>query len=458
MIQLSDHFSTGRLLRFSFPSIIMMAFTSVYGVVDGFFVSNFAGKEAFTAVNFVMPVIMILGCGGFMFGTGGSALISKTLGEGDREKADRQFSMLIAASAISGTIVAAVGFIIIRHVLRLLGADGALIENCMRYAQCVMPAIPVLFLQYEFQSIFATAEKPKLGLYVTVAAGITNMILDALFVGVFRWGITGAAVATSLSQLIGGLLPVCYFFSRKNTSMLYLSKPVFDFRALLKVCANGSSEVMSTVSMSLIGMLYNFQLLKYAGQDGIAAYGVLMYVNMIFLAVFIGFSNGTAPVVGYHYGAQDLPELQGILKRSLKIIIAFSVSMLFLAQLLAKPLALLFVSYDAGLMKMTLHAFSIYSFGFLFSGIAIYGSSFFTALNDGLTSAVVSFMRTLIFETASILLLPRILGIDGIWSSTVVAEIMAALLTVMFLIIKEKKYHYWKLPDITGDTAGEKIT
>ena len=442
MIQLSDHFTTRKLLRFSFPSIIMMIFTSIYGVVDGFFVSNFAGKEPFTAVNFVMPIIMILGSFGFMFGTGGSALISKTLGEGDKTKANKLFSMLVSVSVIFGILVAVTGFLLIRPVLIFLGAEGTLLKNCILYARCVIPAIPLLFLQYEFQTLFVTAEKPKLGLYVTTAAGVTNMVLDGLFVGIFRWGITGAAVATALSECIGGLLPVIYFL-RKNGSTLRLSRPTFSGSALLRICTNGSSEVMSNVSMSLIGMLFNVQLLRYAGQNGVAAYGVLMYVNMIFLAVFIGFSIGTAPIIGYHYGAQNNDELKGILKKSLQIIAVFSGCMLASALLLAKPLTLIFVGYDKDLMEMTLHAFSIYSFCFLFSGFAIYGSAFFTALNDGLVSAVISFMRTLVFETAAILLFPKLWGVDGIWFSTVAAEIMADVLTAAFLIGKRRKYHYW---------------
>jgi len=441
MIQLSDHFTLRRLLRFSFPSIIMMIFTSIYGVVDGFFVSNFVGKTPFAAVNFVMPLIMILGGFGFMFGTGGSALIAKTLGEGKREKANRLFSMLVAVSAVAGIAIVVIGFIFIRPVLSLLGARGEMLEESVTYASVVIPAIPVLFLQYEFQSLFVTAEKPKLGLYVTVAAGVTNMVLDALFVGAFRWGLVGAAGATAFSELIGGMLPVIYFL-RENSSLLRLSRPSFDGMALLRICTNGSSEVMSNISMSLIGMLYNVQLLKYAGENGVAAYGVLMYVNMIFLAVFIGFSIGTAPVIGYHYGAQNHSELKGILRKSLAVISVFSVCMAASALLLARPLALIFVGYDSGLMKMTLHAFYIYSFSFLLAGFAIYGSSFFTALNDGLTSAIISFLRTLVFEVAAVLLLPLILGLDGIWISAVAAELMAVVVTAAFLLGKRKKYRY----------------
>ena len=441
MIQLSDHFTSRKLLRFTFPSIVMMIFTSIYGVVDGFFVSNFVGKTPFAAVNFVMPIIMILGGFGFMFGTGGSALISMTLGQGNKKQANEIFSMLIAASVVFGLLIAIIGFFAIRPIVSLLGAEGELLEGCVLYAQVVIPAIPLLFLQYEFQSLFVTAEKPKLGLYVTVAAGTANMILDALFVGILGWGLVGAAAATALSQCIGGILPVVYFL-RGNTSLLRLSRPTLNIRALVRICANGSSEVMNSVSMSLIGMLYNVQLLKYAGENGVAAYGVLMYVNMVFLAAFIGFSIGTAPVIGYHYGAQNHGELKGVLKKSLTIILAFSVCMLLAAQLLAKPLAQIFVGYDAALMDMTLHAFSIYSFCFLLAGFSIYGSSFFTALNDGLTSAIIAFMRTLIFQTAAILLLPLIWKLDGIWISTVIAEVMAVALTAAFMLGKRKKYNY----------------
>ena len=439
MIQLSDHFTVRKLLRFTVPSILMMIFTSIYGVVDGFFVSNFVGKTPFAAVNFVMPIIMILGGFGFMFGTGGSALISKTLGEGGKEKANRLFSMLIAVSAASGIGIAILGFLILRPVLTLLGAKGEMLENCLLYARIVIPAIPALFLQYEFQSLFVTAEKPKLGLYVTLAAGVTNMVLDALLVGVFQQGLVGAAAATAFSELIGGLLPVLYFL-RKNSSLLRLSRPSSDWKALARICTNGSSEVMSTISMSLIGMLYNMQLLNYAGENGIAAYGVLMYVNMIFLAVFIGFSIGTAPVIGYHFGAQNHVELKSILKKSLAILFVCSLGMVISALLLAKPLALVFVGYDTALTKMTLHAFYIYSFSFLFAGFAIFGSSFFTALNDGLTSALISFLRTLVFEVAAVLLLPLAYGLDGIWMSAVAAELMAAVVTAAFMLAKRKKY------------------
>lgn len=440
-IQLSDHFTYKKLLQFTLPSIIMMIFTSIYSVVDGFFVSNFVGKTPFAAVNFIMPFLMILGAVGFMFGTGGSALISKTMGEGNYDKANRLFSLFVYLSIVCGIIISVIGIIFIRPIAVLLGAEGTMLDDCVLYGRIILAVLPAYMLQMEFQSFFVAAEKPQLGLIVTVASGVTNMVLDALFVAIFQWKLVGAAAATSLSQVIGGVVPLIYFL-RPNRSALQLTKTKFDGRAILKACTNGSSELMSNISMSLVGMLYNIQLMKYAGEDGIAAYGVLMYVNMIFLAAFIGYSIGTAPVVGYHYGAQHYDELKSLLKKSLVIIGVFSLGMLGLAEGLGKPLSNIFVGYDQKLLKLTLRGFEIYSFSFLFSGIAIYGSSFFTALNNGLISALISFLRTLVFQIAAVLILPILFGIDGIWVSIVIAELMAAVVTGLFLIGKRSKYHY----------------
>lgn len=440
-IQLSDHFTYKKLLRFTLPSIAMMIFTSIYGVVDGFFVSNFVGKTPFAAVNFIMPFLMILGAFGFMFGTGGSALISKTMGEGDLPKANRLFSMLVCISASLGIVIAVFGIIFLRPVASLLGAEGELLDNCVLYGRIILAAIPAFMLQQEFQSFFITAERPQLGLYTTVVAGVANMILDALFIAVFKWGVAGAAIATAISQCIGGVIPILYFL-RPNTSLLKLTKPSFDGKALLKTCSNGSSELMSNVSMSLVGMLYNIQLMKHAGENGVAAYGVLMYVCLIFIAAFIGYTIGTAPVIGYHYGAENHDELKSLFKKSLVIIGVFSVGMLLLGEVLAKPLSVLFVGYDTDLLQLTLRGFAIFSFSFLFSGIAIYGSGFFTALNNGLISAVISFLRTLVFQVVAIIILPIVWGIDGIWVSIVAAEVMAAAVTVLFWIANRKKYHY----------------
>lgn len=440
-IQLSEHFSYKKLLRFTLPSIIMMIFTSIYSVVDGFFVSNFVGKTPFAAVNFIMPFLMILGAFGFMFGTGGSALISKTMGEGDKERAQQLFSLFIYVSVGCGVVIAAAGIIFIRPVAALLGADGTMLEDCVRYGRIILIALPAYMLQFEFQSFFVAAEKPHLGLVVTIAAGVTNMILDALLVAVFSLGLVGAAAATAISQCVGGIIPLIYFLC-PNSSILRLTRTKFDGRALFKACTNGASELMSNISMSIVGMLYNMQLIKYAGENGVAAYGVLMYVNFIFLAAFIGYSVGTAPIIGYNYGSGNHSELKNLLKKSLCLIGIFSVAMVVAAEGLAHPLASMFVGYDLELFKMTLRGFMIYSFSFLFSGIAIFGSSFFTALNDGLISALISFLRTLVFQVAAVLVFPLIWGIDGIWVSIVAAELMAVSVTVMFLLMKRKKYHY----------------
>lgn len=440
-ISLSDHFNVKKLLRFTLPSIIMMIVSSIYGVVDGFFVSNFVGKTPFAAVNFIMPFLMILGTVGFMFGTGGSALAAKTFGEGDKERANRIFSLLIYVSMILGVTIAALGIAFIRPVAHMLGARGEMLENCIIYSRVVLVGLPAFILQMEFQSFFVTAEKPSLGLYVTVGAGVTNMVLDFLFVGVFSFGLVGAAAATAISQMVGGFLPLLYF-ARKNTSILKLGKTHFDGKALLKTCTNGSSEFMSNISMSLVGMLYNIQLLSYAGEDGVAAYGVLMYVSMIFCGVFIGYSIGSAPIIGFHYGAGNHGELKGLLKRSVGIIAVLSVLMVGLSFLLSSPLSSLFVGYDEELLEITKHGFNIFSLSFLFMGMAIFGSGFFTALNDGLTSAAISFLRTLVFQIAAVLIFPLLWGIDGIWWSIVAAELAAVAVFVIFLFAKKNKYHY----------------
>ena len=442
MIQLSDHFNIPRLLRFTAPSIIMMVFTSIYGVVDGFFVSNFAGKTPFAAVNFIMPVLMILGCPGFMFGTGGSALIGKLLGEKREVRANEVFTMLTVCTVVLGLALEALGMALLPTIARLLGAEDEMLRNCVLYGRIVLLALPFYLLQYYFQCLFATAQKPKLGLYTTVAAGVCNMVLDFLFVGVFPWGIAGAAAATAFSQLVGGVIPLVYFAKQREGSLLAFTKFRFAGKALAKTCTNGSSELMSNISMSLVSMLYNAQLMRYAGEDGVSAYGVLMYVSMIFMAIFIGYCVGSSPIVSYHYGAENRQELQGLLRKGLIVLSVTAVFMFAAGELAARPLATLFVGYDEALLDMTAHAFSIFSFSFLLSGFSIFGSSFFTALGDGLTSALISFLRTLVFQIAAVLIFPLIWELDGIWLSIVAAEVMSVVVTALFLIGKQKKYGY----------------
>lgn len=441
MINLSDNFNYGKLLRFTFPSIIMLVFSSVYGVVDGYFVSNYAGKTSFAAVNFIMPVLMILGCIGFMFGTGGGALIAKTLGEKNDKKANEIFTMIVAVSVGVGVFLTVLGIALMPLISLLLGADGKMLDDSVLYGRIVTIGLPFYILQYEFQCLFATAGKPKLGLYVTAAAGVTNMVLDYLLVAVFPLGIIGAAAATAFSQFVGGVIPLIYFL-RENSSLLRFTKFKFDGRALFKTCTNGSSEFLSNIAMSVVSMLYNRQLMRYAGEDGVSAYGVLMYVGMIFMAVFVGYSVGVAPIVGYNYGAQNKEQLKNILRKSTVVIFVTAVVMFAASEFLSAPLSRIYVGYDQNLLEITVDAFKIFSFAFLFSGFAIFGSSFFTALNDGLTSALISFFRTLVFQAASVLIFPLIWDLDGIWISIVAADVMAVALTLVFVFAKRKKYGY----------------
>lgn len=440
-IQLSDHFTYGKLFRFTFPSIIMMVFTSIYSVVDGFFVSNFAGKTAFASINLIMPFLIILGSLGFMIGTGGTALVSRILGEGDEKKANYYFSMLIWLSLLIGIVLAILGVAFMRPVAVLLGATKEMIDDCVLYGRVVIAFLAPYMLQNVFQSFLIAAEKPNLGLAATLAAGITNMVLDAVLVGVLRWGVFGAALATGISQTIGGLLPFIYFI-RPNSSKLHITKAKFKLRPILQACANGSSELMSNISGSVVGIVYNFQLLKYLGENGISAYGVLMYVQFIFIAIFVGYSIGCAPVVSFHYGAGNHSELQSLLKKSTRIVGSLSIILTVLALALAHPLAKMFVGYDAELLAITSHAFKLFSFSFLLAGFNIFASSFFTALNNGAISAAISFLRTLIFQTSSVLILPLILDVDGLWGANVAAEIFAFVISLAFLVANRKKYHY----------------
>ena len=440
-IRLSEHFTYGKLMRFVFPSIIMMIFTSIYGVVDGIFVSNFVGQTPFAAVNLVMPLVMVFGGIGFMLGTGGTALVAKTFGEGKDKRANELFSMLIVVTIIIGVVVGVVGLFLIRPVSILFGAEDEMLEDCVTYGSIILVGTASFMLQNVFQSFLITAEKPKLGLIATVAAGVTNMILDALFIAVFKWGVAGAAIATGISQCVGGIFPFIYFI-RPNTSLLKLVKTKLELRPLINACANGSSELMSNISSSLVSMLYNWQLMNYVGEDGVSAYGVLMYVQFIFIAIYVGYAIGCAPIVGYHYGAQNDSELKNMLKKSTILMGGSGIVLTALAMALSAPLSKIFVGYDEGLYSLTMHAFKLFSFSFLLAGFNIFVSSFFTALNNGGISATVSFLRALVFQTASVIILPIFFDIDGIWWAITVAEVFAFIISLTFLIAKRKKYRY----------------
>ena len=440
-IQLSDHFTYSRLIRFTLPSIAMMIFTSIYGVVDGIFVSNFAGKTAFAAINLIMPYIMVFGTLGFMIGTGGTALVSMTLGTGDRKKANEIFSLLTYTAIIGGIVLTILSIAFMRPAARLLGAEGQMLEDAVTYGCIVQSVLTAYILQFAFQSFCMAAEKPNLALIMTLVSGCANIVLDALFVGLLRWGLIGAAVAPAAAQATGAIIPIVYF-ARPNPSLLRLGRCSFDGKALLRTATNGSSELMSNLSMSLVSMLYNLQLMAHAGEDGIAAYGVIMYVNFIFIAVFIGLSIGAAPIIGFNHGAQNHPELKNVLKKCLTLLLAFALVLTLTAELVSRPLAGIFVGYDKALHDMTTRGFRIYILSFLLCGFNIFGSSFFTALNNGLISALISFLRTLVFQIGAVLVLPLIFELDGIWWSVVAAELGSIALTAFFMVKYRKRYHY----------------
>ena len=440
-IQLSEHFTYSKLLRFTFPSIIMMIFTSIYSVIDGLFVSNFAGKTALAAINIIYPFIMAVGALGFMMGTGGSALVGRLLGEGEKEKANKTFSLIVYTTAIAGILLSALAFLLVPTVSRLFRASGQLLDYCILYGRICFLSMPCFMLQNVFQCFFITAEKPRLGLDVVLSAGITNMVLDFLFVAVFGLGLKGAAIATVCGEIIGGLVPILYFAGR-NHSLLRLGRTSFDAGSILKTCTNGSSELMTELSSSVVTVLYNTQLMRIAGENGVAAYSTIMYVNFIFVAIFLGYSLGSAPIISFHYGAGNHDELKNMRKKSLRLIAVWGIGMTIISHIFALPFARFFVGYDSELLAMTIHGFRIYAFVYLLNGFNIFGSSFFTALNNGMVSATISFLRTLVFEVICILLLPVFFGIDGIWSAVLVAEALALCVTSFFLITKRSRYHY----------------
>lgn len=440
-INLSEHFTYKKLIRFTLPTIIMMIFTSIYGVVDGLFVSNVVGSNAFASVNLIMPAVMIIGAIGFMIGTGGSAIISKTLGEGNKEEANKQFSMLIYLEIILGVVFSSVAIIFLKPIAKMLGATPDMMDDCLTYGGILLIGMTAFILQNSFQSFMVVAEKPKFGLVISIIAGITNIILDFVLIYIVKFGVAGAAIATIISQIVGALIPLVYF-SEKNNTMLKLGKTRFELSTIVKTCTNGSSEMVTNLSMSLVNMLFNMQLMKFAGANGVSAYGIIMYVGFLFVGTYVGYSVGTAPIIGYHYGAENKEELKSLLSKSIKLLGVIAIVMTLLAEVLAKPLASIFVSYDKELLELTINAIRIYALSYILSWFNIFASSFFTALNNGFVSALISFLRTLLFQVVMILILPSIFGINGIWLSVVLAEILALIVSLTCIIVNKKKYEY----------------
>ncbi len=442
-IKLSDHFTYGKLLKFSMPSVFMLIFASIYSVVDGFFISNFAGKTPFAAVNIIIPFTMMLTSFGFMISTGGSALVSMKLGEGHQNTADRYFSMLIYISVILGILLSVIGIIVIRPVSILLGADESMLEYAVQYGRVLLIFNVFGILQYSFPSFMVTAGKPHLGLKITIAAGLTNMVLDALFMAVLKLGVTGAALATGIGQLVGSVLPIWYFL-KKNDGNIHLVKTNIEIRPILHACYNGMSELLTNVSTSVVSMVYNMQLMKYFGENGVSAYGVLMYTQFIFMAIFFGYTTGTAPIISFHYGADNRDELKSLFRKNLRLIIISGLAMFVLAELFSAPLSKFFVGYDDELFKMTTSAFKLFSLSFLVCGINVFASSFFTALNNGTVSAIISVLRTFVFQIAAVLILPLIFDINSIWLALTVSEVLALFVSIYFILSKNKKYGYIK--------------
>lgn len=450
-IQLSDHFTYHKLTRFTWPTVIMMVFSALYGVVDGVMVSNFVGKTPFAALNLIWPFVGLLSAFGFMFGTGGSALVAKTLGEGKRQKADEIFSFITYTLILFSLLLGLGGLLFLDQVAMMLGAEGEMLILCAEYATPLLICLPVYALQIYFQSFLVTAERPKTGMWVMVAAGVTNILLDYLFIAVWHWGLKGAAWATATSYMVGGLIPLSLFIFKKkdDTRPLRLvairrfgQKIGFYARSLVKVAGNGLSEFVMNISLQVVSMLYMVQLMQVIGENGVAAYGVIMYFAWIFVSFYLGYSVGVSPVVSYHYGAENKQELSSLLRKSLVVMAFLGVGVLFLSQWLTPFLASIFVGYDPDLMTLTIHAFRIYGLHFLVTGLNIYASSFFTALNNGVISALISLSRTLIFECACVLILPKLFGIEGIWWAVVVAELISCVLSATLLYIYRRKYGY----------------
>ena len=440
-ISLSEHFNYKKLLRFTLPTIAMMIFVSIYGVVDGLFISNFVGDVAFTSINIIFPGIMMLGSVGFMFGTGGSAIVSKTLGEGNKEKANQYFSMLIVLEIIIGIILSIIGIIFLAPIANLLGAKDYMMQYIKPYGTALFVSLPFFMLQNTFQSFLVTAEKPKFGLFVTICAGCTNMLFDFLFIYVFDLGVLGAGIASAASQIIGATVPLIFFMSR-NSSLLRLSKPRFEIKPIIKTCTNGSSEMVTNISLSLVNMLYNLQLLKYIGDNGVAAYGIIMYVGFIYVGIYLGYSIGVSPIIGFHYGAGNKKELKSLYSKSMTLLLIISIVLTLLAQILAGPLSNIFVGYDKDLLEITIRALRLYSLSYLICWFNIFVSAFFTSLNNGVISAIVSFLRTFVFQLIMIFVMPLLFDVDGLWLAAFASEVIALLLSGYFIVKNKKKYGY----------------
>lgn len=442
-IELSGHYSYSRILKTCIPSVLMILTTSVYSIVDGLFVSNFAGTTSFAALNIIWPAIATVAAFGLMFGTGGSALVAMVIGQDDRDRANGIFTMLIRAMLILGAVCGTLLFIFMRPVSIWLGADEAMLPDCIRYGRILVCAMPAFMSQMAFNSFFMTAEKPQLGTLLTVICGITNIAFDALFIVVFGWGLTGAAIATVLGMAVGGIYPLYYFSSKKrNTTKLKFVKADTDWHCIVRCCSNGLSEYVGNIALNIVSMCYNLQLMKLIGQDGVAVYGILMYIGYVYASVYIGYNIAVSPIVSFNYGAQNHDELKSLLRKSIVILLVAGTILTGLSEILSSPMAGIFVGYDPGLKALTARAIRIYMISFMICGLNMFVSAWFTALNNGIVSACAAFARTLVFEMGAIFILPLLLGLDGVWLAVDVADMLALVLAVILLSTFRKRYNY----------------
>lgn len=441
-IELSGHYSVRRLLVSAVPSIVMILVTSLYSIVDGVFVSNFAGTTPFAALNLMWPAMQVVTVLGLMVGTGGSALVSKTKGEGDDKKADAIFSTLVRFTLILGVIMGALFFILTPQIARWLGAEGELLRQSIIYARICISVAPVFMIQMAFNSFFMAAEKPQLGTALSIASGITNIIVDAVLIVWLKMGIAGAAIGTASGMAVGGLYPIFYFSSKRNSSSLHLVKNTAEFRHVLKACSNGLSEYVGNIALSVVSICYNVQLMKYLGENGVSVYGILMYLGFAFASLFIGYNIMATPVIGYNYGAGNRPELKSLLNKSMGIVLTTGILLAGIVTALARPLATIFVSYDPELLDLAVRAIRIYFISFTICGINMFTSAWFTGLNNGIVSAVAAFTRTLVFELGAVFVIPALFGIDAIWAAVNVAEVLALILSAALILAFRRRYGY----------------
>lgn len=418
-----------------------MVFMSLYTMVDGVFVSRFAGTAALSAVNIVYPMVSVVVAVGVMLATGGSAIIAKRMGEGKPEQARQNFSYLILAGVLIAVGMAALALVFLKPLLHLLGARGALFELCYAYALPLVFFIPSGILQMLFQTLLVTAGRPMLGLTVTVLGGVANIVLDYLFIVPLQMGIAGAAIATGIGFSIPAVFGLLYFALRRSGPLCFV-RPKGGGKMLLRCCANGSSEMVTNMSTAVTTFLFNLLMMRYAGEDGVASITIVLYTQYLMTAVYMGYATGTAPVFSFHHGSRNGEQLRRLFRISMGFIALCSVATFALALVFAKQVVVIFTPAGSPVFEMALYGFRLFSGSFLFAGVGIFASAMFTAFSDGKVSAAISFLRTFAFIVLALLLLPLAMGLDGVWLAVPLAEVLGFGVSLFFLYRKKKRYCY----------------